>query len=236
MASYRIRLTELRPFFAEFPYYLWGQVNYDSDGDCESPTDRRWTSLFLTNRDTRQRLEITSEADSWELTGEDPLAARAAHFLASRCHVDWIGPVPVEHLQGWNHELAAARAARVRQEFERPELRPFDGGHWFWGSWKWVGWFATEFTWVGRWIMHSVVTGDTRAVNLCADWLQHGTVGEQQSQALRYALSRLTGRSFATDREWVDWYFAGDGIREYPEPDFKQWHADLKEQDIVETS
>ncbi len=118
----------------------------------------------------------------------------------------------------------------MREEFERPELRPVDVGHWFWGSWKWIGWFATEFTWVGRWIMHSVVTDDTRAVNLCAGWLQHGTVGEQQSQALRYALGRLTGRSFATDREWVDWYFAGGGIREYSEPDFKQWHADLKEQ------
>jgi hypothetical protein len=109
-------------------------------------------------------------------------------------------------------------------------LRPFDVGQWFWGSWKWVGWFATEFTWVGRWIMHSVVTGDTRAVNLCADWFQHGPASKQQSQALRYALGRLTGRSFTTDREWVDWYFADGGIQEYPESDFKQWYADLKEQ------
>jgi hypothetical protein len=143
------------------------------------------------------------------------------------------GPAPVEQLLGWDHERAAARAARVREEFERPELRPFDVGHWFWGSWKWVGWFATEFTWVGRWIMHSVVSGDTRAVNLCAYWLQQGTVGEQQSHALRYALSRLTGQSLATDREWVDWYFAGGGIQEYPEPDFKQWHAELNEQVVI---
>jgi len=121
----------------------------------------------------------------------------------------------------------------VQEEFERPELRPFDAGHLFWGSWKWVGWFGTEFTWVGRWIMHSVVTGDKRAVNLCAGWLQEGTVAEQQSQALRYALSRLTGRSFATDREWVDWYFAGRGIQEYPEPDMDRWYADLKEQVVI---
>jgi hypothetical protein len=178
-------------------------------------------------------LAVTSQADSWELTGEDPLTARAAHFLASRCHAEWLGPAPVEQLQGWDHDLAAARATRVREEFERPELRPFDVGHWFWGSWKWVGGFATEFSWIGRWIMHSVVTRDTRAVNLCADVLQQGTVGEQQSQALRYSLSRLTGRSFATDREWVDWYFAGGGIQQYPEPDFKQWHADLKEQLVI---
>ncbi len=230
MATHRLRLTEPRPFFAEVPYYLWGQVNYDSEGDCKSPTDREWTWLDLTNRESREHLDSSSQGDSWEVTGDDPLAARAAHFLASRCCGEWIGSAPVVQLQGWDHERAAARAARVREEFERPELRPFDVGHWFWGSWKWIGWFATEFTWVGRWIMHSVVTDDTRAVNLCAGWLQHGTVGEQQSQALRYALGRLTGRSFATDREWVDWYFAGGGIREYSEPDFKQWHADLKEQ------
>jgi hypothetical protein len=43
MATHRLRLTEPRPFFAEVPYYLWGQVNYDSEGDCKSPTDREWT-------------------------------------------------------------------------------------------------------------------------------------------------------------------------------------------------
>ena len=108
----------------------------------------------------------------------------------------------------------------MRAEFGRPELRPFDVGHLFSGSWKWIGWFATEFTWVGRWIMHSIVTGDRRAVNLWAGWLQHGTDAEQQSQALRYALHRLTGRSFATDREWVGWHFADGGMQEYPEPPF----------------
>ena len=113
MVTHRLRLTESRPFFAEFPYYLWGQVNYDSEGDCKSPTDRDWTWLDLTNRETREHLDITIHADSWEVTGADPLTARAALFLASR---------------------------------------------------------------------------------------------------------------------WVDWYFAGDGILEYPKPDFEQWHADLKAQ------
>jgi hypothetical protein len=88
-------------------------------------------------------------------------------------------------VKGWDHERALARAARVQMEFEKPELQPFNIGHLFWGSWKWVGWFATDFTWVGRWIMHSVVTNDPRAVNLCIDWLRSGTVAEQQSQALR---------------------------------------------------
>jgi hypothetical protein len=205
MVTHRIRLGTPRPFFAEVPYYLWGQVNYDSEGDCKSPTDRNWTWLELTNRETRERLEITSQADAWEVSGEDPSAARAALFLASRCGGQWISPPPSEQLQGWDHCGAIARAARVQAEFERPELRPFNAGHLFWGSWKWIGWFATQFTWVGRWIMHSVVTNDPRAVYLCIDWLRHGTVAEQQSQALRYALSRLTGHYFAADKECVEW-------------------------------
>jgi hypothetical protein len=30
-----------------------------------------------------------------------------------------------------------------------------------WGSWKWIGWFGTESTWVGRCIMDSVIRKDT---------------------------------------------------------------------------
>ena len=82
--------------------------------------------------------------------------------------------------------------------------------------------------------MLSVVRHDTRAVNLCAEWLKDGTVNERQSQALRYALGRLTGRSFASDREWVEWYVKDGGIEEYPEPDFKEWYADLKQQVAVD--
>ncbi len=234
MGGYRLRLTEARPFFAELPYYLWGQVNYDSEGDCTSPTDRNWTWLELTNRDTRDRLDITSQDNTWALTGDDPLAARAALFLVSRCRGEWIDPPRAEPLAGWDHEKALARAGRVQSDFERPELRPFDVGHLFWGSWKWVGWFATEFTWVGRWIMHSVLTNDNRAVNLCIAWLRSGTFAEQQSQALRYALTRFTGYSFATDREWVDWYDRGEGIQQYPEPDFDRWYADLKAQVVID--
>jgi hypothetical protein len=38
----------------------------------------------------------------------------------------------------------------------------------------------------------------------------------------------LTGRSFATDKECVEWYDKGGGIREYPQPDFNQWYGELK--------
>lgn len=233
MITHRLRSGTPRPFFAEIPYYLWGQVSYDSDGDCTSPTDRSWTWLVLTNRETRERLEITSQEDTWEVSGEDPCAARTALFLASRCGGEWISPPPSEQVRESDHEAAIARAVRVQAEFEKPELRPFDAGDLFWGSWKWVGWFATEFTWVGRWIMHSVVTNDARAVNLCVDWLRDGTVAEQQSQALRYALGRLTGRSFATDKEWVEWYEMGGGVARYPEPNLEQWYAELNAQVVL---
>jgi hypothetical protein len=69
-------------------------------------------------------------------------------------------------------------------------------------------------------------------VNLCIEWLRHGTVAEEQSQALRYALNRFTSRSLATDKGWVEWYEKG-GLEEYPEPDFERWHADLKRHVVI---
>lgn len=230
MATYRLRITEPRPYFAEVPYYLWGQVNYDSNGNCASPTDQMWTELDLSNRETDEHVEIMHRDDVWEVVGDDPVAARAALFLASRSKGQWIDAMPTESVRNWDHPRALVRADRVRQEFQRPELRPFDVGHYFWGSWKWIGCFATEFTWVGRWIMHSLSTNDKRAVNLCTHWLRQGTVHKDQSQALRFALGRLTGLDFDSDREWVEWYYARGGALEYPEPDFKQWYAELTSQ------
>lgn len=32
MTTHLLHLTSPRPCFAELPYYVWGQVNYDSDG------------------------------------------------------------------------------------------------------------------------------------------------------------------------------------------------------------
>jgi hypothetical protein len=218
MTTHQLRLSDARPFFAELPYYLWGQVNYDSGGDCRSPTDRAWTWLKLRNRETGERLEVAEREGVWEVVGDDPLAARAALFMASRCRGEWVGSLPAGQLQGWDHERAASRAARVREEFERPELKPFDAGHLFWGSWKWVGWCGTEFTWVGRWIMDSVIRKDGRAVSLCVEWLRKGTIAEPQSQALRYALHVLTGRDFPTDKKWVEWYDRGGGYGSIPSP------------------
>lgn len=227
MPTYQLRLEGPRPYFAEFPYYLWGEVNYDSEGDCRSPTDRDWTWLELTHRETDERLCVGLDNGICEVDGPNPAAARAARLLMERCGAIPINADPGRHLGEWRHRAAMTRADAVRQTFERPELRPFDCGHMFWGGWKWIGWFATDFTWVERWIMLSVLRNDPRAVYLCIRGLQKRTIGDQRSEALRYALARLTGESFQTNQEWVQWY-GRTGRISYPEPDFDRWLADLK--------
>lgn len=222
-----------RPYFAEVPYYLWGEVNYDSDGDCNRPRDRNWTWMDLKNRTSRERISIETPTDGpWSVDGDEPAAARAALFLASRCGARITArQTPVTH-DGWDHDAAAARAAAVAREFERSELDLFDSLV-FWGSWKWTGWFATDFTWVGRWIMLSVVTKDVRAVNLCIEWIRDRHFPEH-GVALRGALSVLTGESHDSNADWLRWYDGVDGnpgarVR-YPEPDVNAWFADLKAQ------
>jgi hypothetical protein len=149
-------------------------VNYDSDGDCERPRDRRWTWMDLTNRVSRRRLSIETPADGpWSVQGDEPEAARAALFLWSRCGARLVGPALTPDAE-WDHAAAAARAAEVAGEFERPELDLFDSAVW-WGSWKWIGWFATDFTWVGRWIMHALPRKDARAVTCASSGCATGT-------------------------------------------------------------
>ena len=138
-----------------------------------------------------------------------------------------MGANPPPRLGDWDHAVASARAAAVAREFANDLLAPFAVDHAFWGSWKWIGWFGTEFTWVGRWIMDAVVRNDPRAVQPCVGWLRDGTASESQSAALRYALRRLTGLTHASDAEWVAWYERG-GTREYPEPSIDAWYEDLK--------
>src|SRR6185312_339544 len=74
MATYRLQLDQPRPFFAEIPYYLWGQVNYDSEGDCKQPTDRQWTWLYLQHRGTQEVVEIKQVDGAWLAEGNDETA------------------------------------------------------------------------------------------------------------------------------------------------------------------
>jgi hypothetical protein len=229
--KYSLTIERPRPFFAELPYYLWGEVNYDSEGDCSKPTARDWTWIELTRRDTDEHIEITSEGLEWKVIADDPIAARTAILLRERCSAISELPEPEGHIGDWDSGRASARARRVAEEFSSPKLEPFDS-HLFWGSWKWIGGFATESAWVGRYIMHSILTSDPRGVNLCVEWLRNGTFNEAQSKALRYALSELTGESLSTDRDWIKWYdgslFRKEARLKYPAPDFKAWHDELQ--------
>jgi hypothetical protein len=225
MAAHTLSSGGLRPYFAEVPYYLWGQVNYESDGDCRRPRDREWTSLYLANRDTDERVEIALQDSGWRVEGSEPAAARVALFLSHRC-----GAVAGEPLDcgAWDHARGAERAAAVALEFDRPELDLFDS-ELFWGSWKWIGWYASEARWAGRWIMHSVVRHDPRAVKACVELLRHDPSSNEQSSALRGALELLTQERFGSPSEWIRWYDEV-GARQWPEPDLDAWLADLKSQ------
>ena len=228
---YKLILKKIRPYFAEIPYYLWGTVNYDSVGDCRYPTDTDWTWLKVTNRDTGATVEISGHGDVWKISGEDTIAARTAMFFSERVSADTVEPDPSNWIGVWKHSEGMDRAKRVELEFASPKLKIFDS-HLFWGSWKWIGWFATEFTWVGRWIMLSVLKGDSRGIPFCIDWLRDGTFNADQSSALRQALYELTGESLNTDDEWVKWYeggLFGKGAKlKYPRPHLDEWLSELK--------
>lgn len=226
----RVHITTNRPYFAELPYYLWDDPNYNSEGDCRRPTDQRWKNLSVSNRDTGEWVDITGQYIDYTIKSDDEqLVYRTALFLQERCDAVFY---PVElPLTAWDHEAAMKRTLAIRADFENPKLKPFDD-HVFWGSWKWTGKSGSDFTWVGRWIMYSLVNNDTRGVALCADWLRGGTYNETQSKALRYALEQLTGKTFATDKAWSVWYYGPDeeGVGEgqflYPMPDIKAWYAE----------
>jgi hypothetical protein len=231
LATRRLHLHEARPYFAELPYYLWGQVNYDSEGDCKKPTDRQWTWMYLQHRGTREVIDVKRENGEWLIDGDHETSARLAMFLIERSG-GTPDPSLVASAGNWDHAAAIARTLPVRSEFEQPALVPFDT-KWFWGSWKWIGWYATEFTWVGRWIMHSVVRNDPRAISLCIDWIK-GTRFPEQAAVLSYAVQRLSGEPARSPGEWVRWYeggwFSKGAKQRFPEPNIDAWLKELQQQ------
>lgn len=232
MATYCLQIDRALPYFAELPYYLWGQVNYDSEGDCARPTDRAWSWMDLQHRGTQESVRIAHEGAAWFVHGNVQTAARLALFLVERCGAT-PGPKRGDVGADWDQAAAAWRASRVACEFEQPSLSPFDN-HFFWGSWKWIGWYATDCTWVGRWIMHSVVRKEPRAIPLCVDWLKAPPSFPEQEIALCHAMQHLSGEPARSGREWVRWYeggwFSTGAKRRYPEPNFDAWLAELKEE------
>jgi hypothetical protein len=125
LAARHFQLRQPRPYFAELPYYLWGQVNYDSEGDCSRPTDRQWTWMYLQHRGTREVVDVKQEGDRWLVEGGDETSARLATFLIERCG-DTADPSLTAEAGRWDHAAALARTLPVRLEFEQPALEPFD--------------------------------------------------------------------------------------------------------------
>jgi len=228
----KLKIENPRPYFAELPYYLWGEVNYDSDGDCKYPTDRNWNYFYLRNRNNSETVTIDGQGVEFLIQSDnDKILQRTILFLKERSNSKIIGKYEDIDDKGWNHKEAIVRTIEIKSDFENDKLQPFDDTV-FWGSWKWTGKYATDFTWSGRWIMNSILKNDKRAVCICAEWLKEGTYNQKQSEALRYALEYLTTESFQTDKQWVNWYYGrlgilkGKGQKLYPEPDYKQWQKE----------
>src|SRR4051794_14017563 len=125
LATRHLQLPQPRPYFAELPYYLWGQVNYDSEGDCKKPTDRHWTWMYLQHRGTREVVDVKQENGEWLVDGNDETSARLAMFLLDRCN-GVPDPSLVEAAGQWDYAAAVARTLPVRSEFEQPALASFD--------------------------------------------------------------------------------------------------------------
>lgn len=220
MMSVNIIVTCPRPYFAELPYYLWGEINYDSDGDCKNPTDQNWTELYLENRVTDETITITGEGSSFKISSNDTdLIMKTELFFISRLNLNRTINPDIGH--EWSHSDAMNRTFKVKSVFDSSVLKPFDNMSFF-GSWKWIGRFGTDFTCEGRWIMDGVLNKDSRVVSICADWLKAGTNNKVQSKALCYALNYLTGMDFSTESEWIDWYYK-NGLKKFPKFDYNEW-------------
>ena len=141
MFSQRLKLDQPRPHFAEIPYYLWGQIYYDSEGDCKKPTDRQWSWMYLEHRETGEVINVKRDDNGWVIEGDRTATSRLTRFFVDRCGAAPDGDLDESAPDG-DHAAGLARAARVAAEFAQPALAPFDS-HFFWGSWKWIGWYAT---------------------------------------------------------------------------------------------
>lgn len=228
MAECRVQVGGLRAYFAELPYYLWGQVNYNSEGDCRTPRDRQWTTLAVQRRGSDECVDIRiSDKGEARIEGSEDIIARTAMLLQARSGDRVSGHAATGD---WNHAAGMARADLVRREFEQAVLAPFDTKI-FWGGWKWIGGFATDCVWVDRWIMHALVRRDQRAIPLCIERLR-GVERPTQIAALTHALAVLSGESRGTRQAWLRWYdgwWLRSGAKSrFPWPEVEAWQQEME--------
>ena len=203
-----IRLGEdTLPFFAEYPYFLWGEVNYDSEGDCEKPTDRNWNFLYLAHRAEKDEIEISNqpkgiESRMYQVAGEKlQLVRLAAYLTALRTGGSILEPessreMKVSEFVGLldRPDDRLTLAEQVRAMFLNPALIPFDSKAW-WGGWKWCGYFGTKFTIGLRLTMQAVIEGkaDREMIDWLLEWWNEPPLSSHR-EGVRYAIATLTGK------------------------------------------
>ncbi len=165
--SIQVRLgDEPLPFITEYPYFLWGEVNYDSDGDCTRPTDRSWHWLYFRHRGTGERLTLLREGDNPTrciVVADRAESAQLAAYLTAVGSggrvVDWASQQEIDPdsyaAQLRDVPARLAQAQQVCDMFLNPALAPFDSHAW-WVGWKWTRRLASTFTTGSRLAMLAV--------------------------------------------------------------------------------
>ncbi len=203
----RVQIGEEKlPFFAEYPYFVWGEVNYESDGNCQHPTDRDWAILYVHNRENDDEFDLIEIAGHmpyriFEVTGSQLESVHLAAYLTalrtsgSILDAETGRRVPLSEfarsLARLPERLAAAD--RVRKMFLNPDLKPFDTMPW-WGGWKWCGPFATDMTEGLRYVIMAVHEHDDNPV--LVNWLRRWWAESPDPlfrDGVHHALRLLTG-------------------------------------------
>ena len=191
------------PYFAILPYYLWGEVNYNSDGDCKTPLDKTWTYLEVydrSNRDNYFAINVNKNKTKLIIKGNSESVKGIFDFFSKS-----------------PNEKAMKRALAVNYCFEHPALKKFATDHSFWGSWKWIGTMASEFTITGRWIMLDAMMKNTRGIFVANSWRSFAMKNNKTSQAL--ALSMHINDLVKDETQLLD----------FKEPDRDEWEKELFE-------
>lgn len=194
------------PFFAEYPYFTWGEVDYESGGDCRQPTDREWSWLTLTRRDSGERLEIAcvspeGERLLYEIKGGSSASLWAAAYLTalrssgSIINPPSMRPIPpaeiASSINGVQYRIMAAD--RVRVMFSNQALVTFDTHAW-WGGWKWHSEYASETASGLRFTIKAAEDGiaSPELIEWLVEWW-NTPPNPEHIEGVRYALYVLTG-------------------------------------------
>ncbi len=214
------------PFFAEYAAFCWGRVDYESGGDCARPCDRAWGWLDLRVRGGEDRVlvfrpetcepappanfphpvrvEATDARLAWLAAYLTMRRTPALAFLRRRGHMVGYGALADQMLAGEDADARWERARAVRAQFESDALRPFDAMAW-WGAWKWEGDYASAGAWPRRQLLHAVNANDRTALPHLFETFGRG-VPEPERAGWMHGLGTLTGKSFATADEWLQWW------------------------------